>query len=133
VAGKTVDSYIAEHTDWRRETLESLRDAIRTAAPEAHEAFKWAQPVYESNGPFAYFRSFPRSVNVGFWRGAQLDDPDSRLDGGGDRMRHMTIREGEPVERELISAWVRQAIELNEQHGNPTRRARSSGNGESSA
>jgi hypothetical protein len=71
-------------------------------------------------------------VNVGFWRGAQLDDPDGRLD-GGDRMRHMTFREGDAVERELIEGWVRQAIELNERHGNPTRRARSSGNGETSA
>ena len=132
MAASTVDEYIAQHDDWRRETLESVREAIRTAAPEARESVKWAQPVYESNGPFAYFRAFPRSVNVGFWRGAQLDDPDGRLD-GGDRMRHLTIREGEPVERALIEAWVRQAVDLNERHGNPTRRARSSGNGESSA
>ena len=131
MAGKTVDEYIAEHDDWRRETLESVREAIRSAAPAAQESVKWAQPVYESNGPFAYFRSFANAVNVGFWRGAQLDDPDGRLDGGGDRMRHMTIREGQPVERELIETWVRQALELNERHGNPTKRARSSGNGES--
>jgi hypothetical protein len=132
MAGKSVDDYVAQHSDWRREVLESVREAIRSAAPEARESIKWAQPVYESNGPFAYFRAFQRSVNVGFWRGAQLDDPDGRLE-GGDRMRHMTIREGEPVDRDLIRGWVTQAMELNARDGNPTQRGRSSGNGETSA
>jgi hypothetical protein len=129
---KTVDDYVAQHSDWRRDVLETVREAIRSAAPDARESIKWAQPVYESNGPFAYVRAFPRSVNVGFWRGAQLDDPDDRLT-GGDRMRHMTIREGQPVDRDLIRGWVTQAVELNARDGNPTRRARSSGNGETVA
>ena len=130
MAAGTVDEYIAQHADWRGTVLEEARQAIRAGAPEARESIKWAQPVYESNGPFAYLRAFPRSVNVGFWRGAELDDPDGTLDGEGDRMRHLTIREGETVDRARIEAWVRQAVELNERHGNPTLRGRSSGNGE---
>ena len=122
MGARTVDEYVASHADWRRSTLEAIRGAIRAAAPDARESIKWAQPVYESNGPFADIKAFPRSVNVGFWRGAELDDPNGRLT-GGERMRHMAIREGDPVEPELIGGWVRQAVALNEEHGNPTRRA----------
>jgi len=35
-----------------------LRQIVGSAAPKAKESVKWAQPVYEDNGPFAHIRTF---------------------------------------------------------------------------
>ncbi len=64
---------------------------VQKAAPEASESIKWAQPVYESNGPFAYIKAFKNAVNFGFWRGVDLDDPQGLLAGDGDKMRHVKL------------------------------------------
>jgi hypothetical protein len=50
---------------------------------------------------FAYVNVFPSHVNVGFYLGAQLDDPAGILEGSGKRMRHVKLRPG--VERDLTA------------------------------
>jgi hypothetical protein len=122
MAAKTVDEYIAGLGDWRGTVVTELRDVILGAAPGAAESIKWAQPVYESDGPFAYVKAFPSSVNLGFWRGADLDDPDGRLSGDGERMRHVKLSGPDDVDRDRFAGWVRQAIEMNRSKGDPTRR-----------
>jgi hypothetical protein len=119
---RTVDAYIEGLDDWRGEVVAAVRGVIREAAPDARESIKWAQPVYESNGPFAYIKAFPTSVNLGFWRGAELDDEDGRLVGEGDRMRHVKLGGTGDVDPVLFGRWVGQAVELNRAKGDPTRR-----------
>lgn len=41
---------------------------------------------------FAYVNAFSQHVNVGFFVGAWLDDPDGLLEGQGKRMRHVKLR-----------------------------------------
>lgn len=43
---------------------------------------------------FAYVNVFKSHVNVGFFLGALLDDPEGLLDGEGKRMRHVKLRPG---------------------------------------
>jgi hypothetical protein len=121
-AEKTVDGYIAGLADWRGEIVSAVREVIRNAAPEARESIKWAQPVWESNGPIAYVKAFPRAVNLGFWRGTDLDDPADLLSGDGDRMRHIKLTAADQLDRETLAGWVRQAVALNAGKGDPTRR-----------
>lgn len=119
---RTIEAYADALGDWRGEAVRAAADAIRAAAPGATEGIKWAQPVFESGGPFAYVKAFPRSVNIGFWRGAELDDPDGALIGDGDRMRHITLRSAADLDRDRIAGWVRQALALNAEKGSPTKR-----------
>jgi hypothetical protein len=122
MAARTIDEYIAGlGGDWRADVVSELRRVVDRAAPEAKSTIKWAQPVWESNGPFAYVKAFGRSVNIGFWRGTQLDDPAGILDGDGDRMKHVTLREGDTVRSDELRAFVRQAVELNRELGSPAR------------
>ena len=74
MAEKTVDSYIAELENWKSEVVSMVRQIILKVAPSVKESIKWAQPVYESNGPFAYIKAFQSAVNFGFWRGVDLED-----------------------------------------------------------
>lgn len=120
MAAKTIDEYIDSlGGDWRADVVTELRRVVDGAAPEAASGIKWAQPVWESNGPFAYIKAFSRSVNIGFWRGAQLDDPAGILEGEGDRMKHVSFREGDEIQSAELSAFVRQAVALNRELGSP--------------
>ena len=122
MAAKTIDEYVAGlGGDWRGEAVARLRQIVDAAAPEASSTIKWAQPVWDTNGPFAYVKAFTSSVNIGFWRGTQLDDPAGILDGEGERMKHLTLREGDPIPADELAGFVRQAVELNREHGSPAR------------
>jgi hypothetical protein len=121
VAAGTIDEYAKGLGDWRGEIVGELDALIRQAAPKATGSIKWAQPVYEQDGPFAYIKAFSKAVNFGFWRGADLSDADGRLEGTGDRMRHVKIRAPEDVDKAAFSAWVKEAVQLNTAKGDPTK------------
>jgi hypothetical protein len=117
----TVDAYIESLPTEQAKIVSALRKVILKAAPEATESFKWAQPVYESGGPFCYIKAFKSSVNFGFWRGVDLDDPDGRLEGSGHKMRHVKIEELSQIEEKAFAAYVKQAVQLNAAMGDPSR------------
>jgi hypothetical protein len=119
-AGKSVDAYVAGLEGWHAEAAQRLRDVIRSAAPSLEESIKWGQPVYEDHGPVCYFRSSADHLTFGFWRGTELDDPDLVLEGDGDRMKHLKIRGADEVTGEALAGFVRQGVDLNRRHGNPT-------------
>lgn len=119
--GKTVDEYIAGLETERADAVSQLREIVRDAAPEASEAVKWAQPVYESNGPFCYIKAFKNHVNIGFWRGVDLDDPNALLQGDGEKMRHIKIGDGKDIPKDDIRDFVQAAIKLNQTKGDPTK------------
>ena len=122
MAAKTIDEYIAGlGGDWRSDVVARLRTIVDTAAPEASSTIKWAQPVWESNGPFAYIKAFGSSVNIGFWRGAQLEHGAGILEGEGERMKHLTLREGDAIPADELAGFVHQAVALNREHGSPAR------------
>ncbi len=124
MAVTTIDEYIdGLGGDWRADAVRAVRALIDEEAPGATSSIKWAQPVWESGGPFAYVKAFPNSVNVGFWRGAQIDDPGGILQGDGDRMKHVPLRSAADLRPDDVRGFVRQAVALNAEHGNPTKRA----------
>jgi len=120
MAEKTVDTYVAALSPDQQAVVKELRKIIKAAAPKAEEAVKWAQPVYSSNGPMIYVRAHKAHVNFGFWRGAELSDPKGLLEGEGDRMRHVKIKSLKDVNKAQYTAWVKQAVKLNESKGDPT-------------
>ncbi|HEY8168876.1 MAG TPA: DUF1801 domain-containing protein [Candidatus Limnocylindrales bacterium] len=119
---KTVEAYAAGLGDWRADVVAAMHGIVGEAAPDATAAIKWAQPVWSLNGPFAYAKAFPTTVNIGFWRGVELSDPDGRLIGGGERMRHLRIANPAELDAEVIAGFVREAVALNQSKGDPTRR-----------
>jgi hypothetical protein len=119
---KTVDGYVAGLGDWRGDTVRALIDLVSATAPDASGSIKWAQPVFELDGPAIWLRAYPRTVSIGFWRGAEMDDRHGLLLGEGDRMRHVTFRESEPIPSAALADYITQALELNRRKGDPTRR-----------
>jgi hypothetical protein len=62
-------------------------------------------------------------VNFGFWRGIDLDDPSGLLEGSGDKMRHVKISGPDDVKAIEFKRFVKEAIELNQLKGDPTKNA----------
>ena len=52
---------------------------------------------------FGYVNVFTAHVNVGFFHGADLDDPAHLLEGTGRRMRHVKLRSGSEVDAAALS------------------------------
>ena len=56
---------------------------------------------------FAYVNAFKAHVNVGFFRGAEIADPEGLLEGTGKFMRHVKVR----PERDVGAAALLKLIE----------------------
>jgi hypothetical protein len=119
---KTVDEYVGGLGDWQAAVVTALRKLIRETAPDATESIKWAQPVYEVNGPLCYIRAFKNHVNFGFWRGADLSDPEGLLEGSGSKMAHLKLTSLKDVRMKPLQALIRAAVKLNRTEGDPTRK-----------
>jgi hypothetical protein len=120
--GMSVDDYVAKQGSWQQAVIGELREILREGAPGATEQIKWGQPVYDWNGPFAHIKAFSSSVNLGFWRGATLRDPGGLLSGNGDRMKAVKITAPAGVHHAAFVQLVREAVRLNDELGDPTRK-----------
>jgi hypothetical protein len=58
---------------------------------------------------FAYVDAFTAHVNVGFFRGAALADPDGLLEGTGKFMRHVKLRPGRAVDAGALTRLIETA------------------------
>jgi hypothetical protein len=117
---KTVDEYIAAFDDWRTDAMKRLREVVREGAPHSAVGIKWAQPVWEWNGPMIWMKAYPKHVDIGFWRGTEMDDPKKVLTGDGERMRHIKITSVDDIPADALRELVKQAVQLNTAKGNPT-------------
>lgn len=81
---------------------------IRNCGEDVNELMHDGYPTAcVGEAAFAYVNVFKSHVNIGFYTGAFLDDPNSLLIGSGKRMRHVKLRPEEdcnaPAVKELIS------------------------------
>ena len=58
---------------------------------------------------FAYVNVFKQHINVGFYVGAYLDDPNHLLEGAGKRMRHVKLKPDTDIDREALTELIHQA------------------------
>jgi hypothetical protein len=62
-----------------------------------------------SDAAFGYVNVFTAHVNVGFFRGAELDDPAGLLEGSGRFMRHVKLGPGRDVDVEALTTLIETA------------------------
>jgi hypothetical protein len=58
---------------------------------------------------FAYVNAFRAHVNVGFFRGADLEDPAGLLEGTGKRMRHVKLRPDDDTDAAALTRLIEAA------------------------
>lgn len=99
---------------WWREQPDDLAalarhwfDVIRACGGDVRELLHDDQPTAcIGDAAFAYVDAFTAHVNVGFFRGAELPDPDGLLEGTGRFMRHVKLRPGGAVDSEALAALI---------------------------
>ena len=62
--------------------------------------------VCVDDAPFAYVNVFRAHVNVGFFRGADLEDSTCLLEGTGKRMRHVKLKPDAAVDAAALSTLI---------------------------
>jgi hypothetical protein len=55
---------------------------------------------------FGYVNVFRAHANVGFFHGAELEDPTSLLEGSGKRMRHVKVKPGVDLDPAALNALI---------------------------
>jgi uncharacterized protein YdhG (YjbR/CyaY superfamily) len=61
----SVEEYLADQEDTTREMLESLREVIKRAAPQAKEKISYNMPAYDVHGVLVYFAGY--KGHIGFY------------------------------------------------------------------
>ena len=115
---RTVEQYVAARSKPVRETLKALRQLVKSTLPSLGEGMKWGAPVYSkpTGAPLAYLYGGKDHANLGFLRGAELDDPDNLLEGSGVSGRHIKVFAGQPLPRKQIQSLLRQSMKLAPKH-----------------
>jgi hypothetical protein len=117
----TVDAYVAALSAPHRAIADRIFAVVKSVAPKAIASIKWGQPVFEHGGPMMWLKAHSKHVGVGFWRGAELPDPKGLLEGDGDRMRHVKLRDAADIDDAAMRALVRAAMAANAAKGDPTK------------
>ena len=81
---------------------------IRDCGEDVRELLHDGHPTAcVGDAAFAYVNAFKAHVNVGFFRGAEIADPEGLLEGTGRFMRHVKLR----PERDVDAATLLKLIE----------------------
>jgi len=82
-------------------------EVMRGCGPDVRELLHDGHPTAcVADTAFAYVDVFKAHVNVGFYRGAELDDPDGLLAGAGKFMRHVRIGPEHDVDADALSKLI---------------------------
>ena len=113
----TFDDLLAATEERLRPILHALRQTIRDIHPEACEVVRLGDGAANYGvGPrkmldgYAYLMPQRAWVNLGFYQGVGLPDPERLLDGAGAKMRHVKVRSLDDARRPALRALVAAAL-----------------------
>ena len=105
---KEVEEYIKKQKDPQRAIVQSLREIILKAVPDAKEAFWVGVPWYE--GKF-YLVALKDHVNMGFSVKGLSEREKALFEGKGKTMRHLKFYSLEDVDEARVAKLLRLVAE----------------------
>ena len=111
-----IDKEIADHSDWRGQTMAEVRRIIRGTVPDVTEEWKWmGTPTWSRNGILCICNAFKNMVKVTFINGAKLGDIDGLFNAelGGNKWRAIKIFQGDRVNASGLKKALLAAVALN--------------------
>ena len=95
---QAIDAWMHAHADELGEIAQRWFEVMRNCGDDVRELLHDGHPTAcVDDAAFAYANAFKAHVNVGFFRGVGLADPDGLLEGTGKFMRHVKLRPGQQV------------------------------------
>jgi hypothetical protein len=104
-----IDIWLAEQAPELGAIATTFFRQMRACGDDVRELMHDGCPVAcVGDAPFGYVNVFKAHVNVGFFYGADLDDPQGLLEGTGRRMRHVKVKPGADadVDAAALSALI---------------------------
>jgi hypothetical protein len=116
-----IDAWMKAHAGDLGTIAQHWFAVMRTCGDEVRELLHDGCPVAcLGDVPFGYVNVFTAHVNVGFFQGASLPDPDHLLQGTGRCMRHVKLKPGTPTNRAALRKLIEAAyadIKARVEHG----------------
>jgi hypothetical protein len=102
-----IEAWLNDHADELGLIARRWFEVMRECGGEVRELLHDGHPTAcVGDAAFGYVNAFRSHVNVGFFRGAEIADPEGMLQGTGKFMRHVKARPGSRLDagalRELI-------------------------------
>jgi hypothetical protein len=114
-ASAAIDLYVARENPALVHVMDALRNLVKKTVPAAREAMNpWGVPIFEWNGPLCYLRVGKKHVTFGFPRGVSMKDPGHLLEGEGNNLRHVKIKDVAEVRNPRLKQLVLDAKRLND-------------------
>jgi hypothetical protein len=85
------------------EVMRGCGDDVRELLHDGHPT------ACVGDAAFGYVNAFTAHVNIGFFRGAELSDPNGLLQGTGKFMRHVKLRPGDDVDTRALMNLIETA------------------------
>ena len=99
-AVKRIDKFIADHDDWRGETMAQIRKIIHEVAPDVIEDWKYmGSPFWSHAGILGHGNIFKAKVKLTLHHGAKLPDPQGLFNASlnANQSRAIDIFEGDEI------------------------------------
>jgi hypothetical protein len=94
-----IEAWMHEHPGELGAIAQRWFDVARGCGDDVRELLHDGHPTAcVGDAAFAYVNAFKAHVNVGFFRGAEIADPEGLLEGTGRFMRHVKLRPGRDVD-----------------------------------
>ena len=93
--------------------IRALRRFVKRTEPGLNESVKWGNGCWVvASGPVAYVYADVEYVQFGFINGSSLKDPKRLLEGKGQYVRHVKVRDRSAIDERAFAALLRQATAL---------------------
>ena len=99
-----------DHADELGAIAQRWFEAMRACGDDVRELLHDGHPTAcVGDAAFAYVNAFKAHVNVGFFRGAEIADPERLLEGTGNFMRHVKLRPERAVDAAALLKLIKTA------------------------
>ena len=105
-----VNRWMHEHSGELGDIAKRWFDVMRNCGDDVRELLHDGHPTAcVGEAAFGYVNAFRDHVNVGFFRGAEIDDPAELLEGTGKRMRHVKLRPRHNIDESALTKLIETA------------------------
>src|SRR5262245_5086927 len=102
-----IEAWMHDHPGELGAIAQRWFEIMRNCGADVRELLHDGHPtVCVGDAAFAYVNSFKAHVNVGFFRGAEISDPERLLEGTGRFMRHVKLRPDSDVDAAALTKLI---------------------------
>lgn len=108
----------ASFSEWREDQLDrnqelitELQALVEKVAPQLTTTVKWGQGCWiDGDSPRVFIHTEDDHVQLGFYNGSSLKDPEGLLSGNGKYVRFIKVYKQEDIDQNQYTALILQAV-----------------------